>query len=261
MSLRSAEAHARRQRRLVLLLLAAIRRAFTTNNPELAVRSLAVVQHQAATEGALSVRQMLAEQRIDVPGAATVDTARIAESVGDIRGLRLVVDDLFYEDDRDRLERFAHTQAADAARVGAGVEIAQRQGVMWVRMVNPPCCARCAILAGETYRWSDGFERHPRCDCTHIPTTENRAGDVRTDPEALFDSGQIRGLSKADGQAIRDGADLAQVVNIRRSEAGLTVAGRVLRRGGRPTPEAIYQAAKDDRDEAIRLLREFGYIR
>ena len=52
------------------------------------------------------------------------------------------------------------TQVADAARAAAGVAITARPGIGWVRMVNPPCCSRCAILAGRWYRWSSGFQRH-----------------------------------------------------------------------------------------------------
>src|SRR5690348_18342012 len=36
-------------------------------------------------------------------------------------------------------------------------------------LLNPPSCQRCAILAGRWYRWSQGFLRHPRCDCVNLP--------------------------------------------------------------------------------------------
>src|SRR5690606_6627480 len=108
---------------------------------------------------------------------------------------------------------------------------AHRQASGYVRMVNPPCCPRCAILAGRWYRWSAGFQRHPRCDCVHIPSRESVAGDLRTDPEALFREGKIRGLTEAETQAIRDGADMARVVNVKRS--GIYTAG-----GRRYTREA-----------------------
>ena len=81
------------------------------------------------------------------------------------------------------------------------------------------------------------------------------------DPMEAFRRGQVTGLSKADTQAIRDGADMAQVVNVRRKEAGLVSAGgRVVSRGSRLMPEGIYQLASD-RDEAIAMLTKFGFIK
>jgi len=59
------------------------------------------------------------------------------------------------------LDMYVHTQVADAARGAASVGITARPRVGWVRMVNPPCCGRCAVLAGRWYRWSAGFARHP----------------------------------------------------------------------------------------------------
>lgn len=97
---------------------------------------------------------------------------------------------------------------------------------------------------------------------------------------------QDRVFGKAGAQAIRDGADIARVVNARRGmttaadpsgrrrlvrdERGLfTTTEATTRRGRLPgqvagarlMPESIYEIAKGDRDEAIRLLRAHGYIR
>jgi hypothetical protein len=173
--------------------------------------------------------------------------------------------------DSHALEMMALTQIADAGRVAAGLAIAARPKVGWTRMVNPPCCARCAILAGKFFRWNQGFQRHPMCDCTHIPTVEDQVGDVRTDPQALFAQGQVNGVTQAEQKAIGQGADLNQVINARRS-LYMDDAGRRLtreattRRGGRgidgfrPTPEQIYREAGDDQGEALRLLTRFGYL-
>jgi hypothetical protein len=170
------------------------------------------------------------------------------------------------------LELITRTQVADAGRVADGVAIAARPRVGYVRMLVGDSCPRCAILAGRFYRWLDGFERHPLCDCTHIPASEDTAGDLSTDPRRAFEAGRITGLSAADAQAIRDGADLGQVVNAHRGM--YTAGGRKLtregtsRRGfagsrlpgaGRPMPEQIYREASS-RDEAIRLLRRHGFI-
>jgi hypothetical protein len=143
----------------------------------------------------------------------------------------------------------------DAGRAAESVSVAARN-VSHVRQVNPPCCSRCAILAGRVYRWSDGFQRHPGCDCTMIPTT---TVTYRQDPDELVRSGQVRGLSQADQQALRNGADLNQVVNVRRREAGLMQAGQALTRGNRPTPAGIYRVSSS-REEALTLLERHGYL-
>jgi len=72
--------------------------------------------------------------------------------------------------------------------------------------------------------------------------------------------GLVTGLSKADQQAIRDGADFARVVNVRASTAGVSESGRVLYRKGRMTPEAIYRA-NPTRAEALAALQAAGYLR
>lgn len=86
---------------------------------------------------------------------------------------------------------------------------------------------------------------------------------------------QDQAFTKAGARAIRDGADIAQVVN---SRSGMTAAGttttgttrlglaghRLGARQGRQVvrlmPERIYQQAAGNRDEAIRLLRLHGFI-
>ena len=171
------------------------------------------------------------------------------------------------------LERIAQTEIQDAARVATGVAVASDRTVTgYIRMLSPPSCSRCVVLAGKFYRWNAGFERHPQCDCVHIPAAENLAGDVRTDPKAYFadlsEQEQDATFTKAGAQAIRDGADISRVVNARR---GLYVAGgrkytreATTKRGTgmkiRLTPDQIYLEAKGDRDEALRLLKRFGYL-
>lgn len=197
------------------------------------------------------------------------------------------------------LDMIVRTQVADAGRVATGVETVATPTLGYVRMLNPPSCSRCVILAGRFYRWNTGFQRHPRCDCIHIPATEDVANDLRTNPRAYFDSlseaEQNRTFTNTGAQAVRDGADLARVVNARRgmATAGTSetrerddgtvvnvhtrrltttrVAGRDIfattegtRRGARRIrlmPEQIYVEAAGDRAEAIRLLRLHGYLR
>lgn len=172
------------------------------------------------------------------------------------------------------------TEVADAGRGAAGVQIAARPRVGYVRMLNPPSCSRCVILAGRFYRWNQGFLRHPRCDCTHVPTmvtdqAEAFARGLIDDPYEAFnrmsEAEQNRIFTNAGARAIRDGADMYQVVNARRgmryrgafTSEGTSKhgwAGQILRRGQRRmTPETIYRL-NPNREQAVEALRAQGYI-
>jgi hypothetical protein len=195
------------------------------------------------------------------------------------------------------LTRIVGTQVADAGRAGESVSITARTAIDgYVRMLVPPSCSRCAILAGKFYRWNAGFDRHPMCDCRHVPSSEGRADDLTTSPRAYFDSlnaaEQSRYFTESGAQAIRDGADINQVVNVRRAglvdrATGTTQEGvrrtyaqrkgelpgderRKIGRAGqrmqdtgttgpRLMPEHIYDIATS-RAEAIDLLGKYGYI-
>jgi len=263
--LQSALSHYRSQQTLAAAGIAAARRAWPRGAAAL-TGALMVLMRRAAQDGAQAVDDMLAEQGIDAPPAAPINPAAFAESASDGR---LLVGLLEAASTVQALELMTVTQIADASRVASGVAIATRERVSWTRMVNPPCCARCAILAGRVYRWSEGFQRHPGCDCRHIPTQEDVAGDVRTDPQALFKQGKVSGVTRAEQKAIEDGANINRVINARRSlymdEAGHRLTREATtRRGGapriRPTPEQIYRGSGDDREAAIRALKRFGYI-
>lgn len=169
---------------------------------------------------------------------------------------------------RKHLTMIAHTAVADAGRGAAGVQIAATPGAGYVRVVSPPCCQRCAVLAGKLFRWSDGFERHPQCDCVHAPARDDRMPDGYT---FSIDSEDIRDLTAAQRLALEDGADLSQVINSHRNRTrggmttseGMTKRGIAFHRGARGarlTPEAIYKTAAT-RDEAIALLKRHGYVR
>lgn len=167
---------------------------------------------------------------------------------------------------RSLLATITTTQVADAGRTAVATAIAARpQVTSYTRMLNPPSCSRCVVLAGKVFAWNQGFQRHPHCDCVHIPTVEDVAGDTATDPVAYF-----AGLSRADqdryftaagAEAIRRGADVGQVVNVRRTGAGLATAAGQLTPGARLMPETILQRAGNDRAAAIELLRQHGYLR
>lgn len=153
------------------------------------------------------------------------------------------------------LDRIIATQVIDAGRVADGVGITATTGIRgYVREAGGACCSRCAILLGRFYRYSSAFQRHPYCQCVNVPVYGT--GHVETqDPMQYFREGRIRGMSKADIQAVRDGADLNQVVNAHRgmgSAAGRKVSGRLM-------PEQIYREAAN-REQAIAMLRANGFL-
>lgn len=171
------------------------------------------------------------------------------------------------------LELIVRTQVADAGRVADQVAMTARPQVTgYVRMLVGSSCSRCAILAGRRYTWRADFNRHPACDCTAIPAREDTADDLRTDPRRYFDSltaaEQRRQFTVAGAEAIRNGSDIAQVVNARSGmySAGgrllTTTAARARGQAGiRLMPEQILREARGDRAETIRLLKRFGYLR
>lgn len=186
------------------------------------------------------------------------------------------------------LDRMVSTQVADAARIATGVaQVNDRKVHGWIRHVSPPCCSRCAILAGKFYGYNRGFQRHPHCDCVHMPAAEVIKPQS---PKALFDAmspAELKkaGWSEADVRAINDGADIYQVTNARRGMRSMSVAGREVKttlqgatrrglagkrlgaakgaRAVRLTPEQIYAEADRlgwSREETIRQLKRHGYI-
>lgn len=194
------------------------------------------------------------------------------------------------------LDMAVHTTISDTARASASTAITARPKTGWIRMVNPPCCQRCAVLAGKLFKWNSGFQRHPRCDCRHIPHAEADPFD----PGIVIGPEDVKDLTAAQRQAIADGADMNQVINAhrgrsadrlytsegttrsgwashvrrelakQRGEVARETAARTGRRGyvrnyvvrrtgPRPTPEAIYRFASS-REEAVKLLAANGYI-
>jgi hypothetical protein len=184
------------------------------------------------------------------------------------------------------------TVIADTSRGVVSTDIAQRPSLTgYVRMLNTPSCSRCVILAGKWFKWNEGFQRHPRCDCRHIPAQEGMAGDFTTDPYAYFNSLteddqnklfkptansrqgkdlaklndkftlnerlQLAGVSNA--RTVRLGGDIYRVENIRARGLGTT---KSLSRYGTPdfaTPDQIFRRATS-RSKAIEMLTQEGYI-
>lgn len=200
---------------------------------------LAAGQLVAASTALGAVPQMLAEQGIN-PDA---DAEGVARSLTYVASDGRSIDGLMDyarspEVTRAQFDTIVLTQLADVARAGSLLGASLRPSVTgYVRMLETPSCSRCVVLAGKFYRRNAGFQRHPKCDCRHIPSNENVAGDIRTDPQAYFDSlskaEQDRAFTNAGAEVIRNGADIGQVVNAR---AGMSTAQQALRGpGGRIT--------------------------
>lgn len=187
------------------------------------------------------------------------------------------------------------TQIADAGRVADGVANTTR-GTVYVRVAVGKTCGRCLVLAGRVYGWNKGFARHPRCDCKHLPSDRRHGHGLITDPRKAFDemsrAEQDKRFGRAGAEAIRSGADIGQIVNARRgmsttvdsagrrqqaterifgrdlaiTREGITrfgIAGQRLgtsSRGIRLMPEEIYRLSGGDREQAIRLLKRYGYL-
>lgn len=68
------------------------------------------------------------------------------------------------------LDMIVRTQVADAGRAADQAALVARPAAGgYVRLLVPPSCSRCAILAGRWYRYSAGFSRHPRCRPGRLP--------------------------------------------------------------------------------------------
>lgn len=234
----------------------AVRQARTVRPKGSAAVGAVVITHQIAQarSSQIAVREMLAEQNIDAAAEALLNTAQFTTSVADFEAMV----DKIAED--WQFNQLIASIVQDAGRAAESVSVAVRRNLGWVRHLTLPSCYRCVPLAGRVYRYSEGFLRHPGCDCAMTPVREGDETFV-ADPAELVAAGQVTGLSKADAQAVLDGADFNQVVNVHRKAAGLLEAGHALTRGGRPTPAGIYRAADGDHARALELLRRYSYIR
>lgn len=292
-----AQAHHARQQQIGLAAVAATTPLFVNKAPLPQIGSvIAAYQFASATASAASVarwsgapQQTVAEAFAGVssmgysilePVIATIDkrTPAPPESVPDPWWTDAAT--FMHE-----VELLIASEVADAGRTAGQVETGSQGWSGYIRVLTPPSCPRCAILAGW-YRWDAGFRRHPGCDCACVPAhAEHDVDRLVEHPVDMIEAGQIRGLSKADAQAILDGADPAKVVNAVRgtSQPGITTARTVTVNGRRiktttaetskraawrkahPStllrlrPEQIYKDA-DDRADALRLLKLYGYI-
>lgn len=282
-----ARSHYEGQRRVSLRAVAAVRAAFKRSpRVETVARIVSAYQLASATRASRTIAGFAGSaETLARPAAFAGYTSAgfpVAEPLETILASLTADLDRTAADMLAQLDRFVVSEVADAGRAASQAEfVARPDWTNYVRMLNPPSCSRCAILAGRIYRDLDAFLRHPGCDCVMVPVTDwEEAHDegLLSSAEVLFEKGQIRGLSKADAQAVTDGANISQVVRAAQGMAtadvfnqrGLkvTTAGTTKRSAWRKAnpnrpyrlrPEAIYANAKD-RDDAIRLLKLFGYI-
>ncbi|MFJ9961070.1 VG15 protein [Streptomyces avermitilis] len=193
----------------------------------------------------------------------------------------------------EQMARMTATQINDASRVATSVAMtAESRCVSYVRVVKLPACARCIILAGRQYTYSEGFKRHPKCDCGMEPMSDQEWRDSDSNPKKLYDAmtpeERLRRFGAAGVDAMANGADMSQVVNARRGMATTTTGKRVTTEGttkrgiggkalnsgfekipgkrymrareARLMPEQILENAHGDRELQVALLKKHGYI-
>lgn len=128
------------------------------------------------------------------------------------------------------LEQALSTLLADTARGVEGAATYSRPVSGWVRMLQPPSCGRCVVLAGKRYWKNQGFERHPACDCRHIPAGEALGNDLAVDTETYLSTLDEAALHKALGSRANVraweeyGADSRQLINAYRHGGGIRTA-------------------------------------
>lgn len=126
------------------------------------------------------------------------------------------------------------TAISDAARASSSVSMLATPKTKYIRMVNPPTCARCLVLAGRTaHRPTMGFKRHPGCDCSQVavydwdrrknhPMYQSLYFNPDKYYRGLSEQDQIKLVGRAGAKAIADGADMNQVINSRRGMKTVT---------------------------------------
>ena len=273
---------------------ASLQDEFVSAVPEL-VAVVAAAQMESAAIGAAFVNDQAPGRDVTVKPAAFAQSASDGRPMVSLLSQALVaafaaarggaVVGAAMQVGADSLDRIATTQLWDAERAAEQVTMAAHLRVRgWRRSVEPGACGRCIVLAGRVYRWSEGFDRHPRCRCSHSPVTSDADPEGPT-PQELFDrmpkAQQDRAFTVDGAEAIRRGADPAKVINARRGMAtAASTTGRQMAKytdlfgkkalttteGAkgkkapvRLMPESILKYA-ESREQSIELLRLYGYI-
>ena len=257
-------------------------------------KTLAALQVAGAREASSYVGTVLDEQGMNAPAVATVEPLAFARGSS---GLPLTdvlatvpaaVKAAIGNGARDAaltrgltlLEGITETQVADASRLATQAASVARPDVRtWVRVLNPPSCGRCAVMAGSVYHWNATFQRHPRCDCRTVPSTDASPEHLTFNPHAYFDglsaAEQDKHFGKAVAADIRSGTDLVKAVNAPRDAWRVRLANErkaeAARWGSKPatgaataqTPQTFMEsliANVNDRNAAIRNLADAGFL-
>ena len=247
-------------------------------------------QAAAAVSGARYVPRALREQGLSLDALAEPDARTLAGWTSYGAPLEPLLDKVRGpQTDAYEFDRLIASQVQDAGRNGEVLEMAVRPAVTtYVRMLNPPSCSRCILLAGKKYHKNEGFARHPLCDCVHVPTDDEIGDDIRFDPVEYFNSlptaeqlaeeyphltvkmrreagiySQEDIFTKHGAALIRAAPDskrqyvMGRVVNTRwmkRSTAGEDALRRA-------TPGDMVRRAGGNRVLLLRIMRSYGYIR
>jgi hypothetical protein len=146
---------------------------------------------------------------------------------------------------RSWLDMTVQTVVQDAARDATMAAMVSRPRVRWMRLVNPPSCQRCAVLAGRVYSHRTSFQRHPRCDCQMVPTTD-------VTPDTLgqtISPGDVQDLTGRQRQMIDDGRDFNRVINDYQRK-----------RGDYLPPTRVDRLTARPRADAVSALEQAGYL-
>lgn len=248
-------------------------RSWRTVGPRILVLMVAA-QRGAAGDGANYLPALLAETHQTAPLAATPNYGPLAGVASNGRPL----DSLLYggvieakqavgagASPADGLAQggrwlgmVSSSQVIDAATMAQGISRVCRPAITgYIRTVSGGACKRCAVLAGKWYRYNASFERHPRCNCDGMETTERfdkskMLADAKAEVKHVIASGGVTDLTVAERAALSEGADFSSIVNSRQ----VTQFNRSL---GHTRVEDIYREATS-RDEAIALLKDHGFI-
>lgn len=226
---------------------------------------VASAQLGAAQDGAAFVPRALAAARQSVRPDALVSPRAFAGVASDGRPLESLlygavvhartaqVDSLTrrLEVGARQLDALVQTQVADAGRDASMAAVTARPRVKWVRFVNPPCCQRCASLAGHVYSHAEGFRRHPGCDCGMLPQTV-------ANPDATgitIGPGDVKDLTRKQRDAIGAGADFNRVVNTYQRDGAYRVGAFLP-----PTRVDLITERANSRNTAVEALTKAGYL-
>lgn len=155
----------------------------------------------------------------------------------------------------------ARTILADTARTSSMMSAKSHSFTShYVRMLTPPSCGRCAILAGIP-SGKKAFERHPHCDCVAAWSDDESALATHyADATDYLNSLNVDDLAKtlgsqANAQAWNDGADLNQLINAYRKSGSVRAAQLY----GRNIKYATEGTTK--RGWAYSRMKQAGYVK